>query len=543
MENVFTWRIEMEDGSVFTGETERTDRVKIVCTLPEGKIKSVTGECPFPVANDEWVFVNGFQSWSNCPERHPDGHIAGLSHLPRAGVKGFGLERYGDYYFTHYAEAPGIFHGESYGYVRAGGTFRLFASLCELQGYTIFCIDAKAGVLRARRDCGGFVPGGDFAAFDLLFAEGTENEVFDRWFSLLGVVPRTREKIAGYSSWYNRYQNISSDTILSDLDACSGMLQPGDLFQVDDGWEPAVGDWLSSDPNKFPDGMKRVSERIHLRGYRAGLWLAPFVCQRSSRLFREHPDWTIRVKGRPWFCGVNWGGFYSLDIDRPEVREYLKRVFDRVLSEWRFDLVKLDFLYGAAPLGTESETRAGRMTRAMDLLRELCGDSLILGCGVPLVPAFGRVDYCRIGCDVGLDWDGSRLMQLTHRERVSTRQSLENTVFRRELDGRAFGNDPDVFFLRSDNLKLTEQQKEILATFNTLLGSVWLTSDDMSAYTPEAKEHFRALRELREAENVRVTAGTEGVRINYTLNGQEMTAAADLSGDRAMRLRPRGRRR
>lgn len=45
------------------------------------------------------------------------------------------------------------------------------------------------------------------------------------------------------------------------------------------------------------------------------------------------------------------------------------------------------------------------MCDAMELLRSLCGDKLILGCGVPLAPAFGKVDFCRIGADMALSWN------------------------------------------------------------------------------------------------------------------------------------------
>ena len=126
----------------------------------------------------------------------------------------------------------------------------------------------------------------------------------------------------------------------------------------------------------------------------------------------------------------------------PFVIIWLRKVFDRVLNQWGYDLVKLDFLYAAAPFGTETESRAGRMRRAMELLRSLCGNKQILGCGVPLMPSFGLVDYCRISCDVGLDWDNSLIMRHTNRERVSTRQAIGNSISRRQLNGRAFGNDP-----------------------------------------------------------------------------------------------------
>ncbi|MBR1780377.1 MAG: alpha-galactosidase, partial [Oscillospiraceae bacterium] len=265
-----------------------------------------------------------------------------------------------------------------------------------------------------------------------------------------------------------------------------------------------------------PEGMGEEAALIHEAGYLAGLWLAPFVAETKSAVYREHPDWFLRVRGEKWYCGSNWSGFYSLDIDNPEVQDYLRRVFDRVLHEWGFDLVKLDFLYGAAPFGTREESRAGRMIRAMDFLRELCGDKLILGCGVPLWPAFGKVDYCRIGCDVGLDWNDNPVMQRLHRERISTLHSLHNTIYRRQLSGRAFGNDPDVFFLREDNLKLTEEQKGTLATVNALFGSVLLTSDDPSDYSAEQLLRYQAVRQMREAQGITVDNET----IRFTLNGK-----------------------
>ena len=221
---------------------------------------------------------------------------------------------------------------------------------------------------------------------------------------------------------------------------------------------------------------------------------------------------------------MNWGGFYAIDFDHPQAAQYLRDVFRRVFTDWGFDLVKLDFLYAAAPVNLPTESRAKRMRRAMGFLREMCGEHLIIGCGAPLMPAFGLVDYCRIGCDVGLDWDGSFIMKMAHRERISTKHSLENTLFRRGLNGRAFGNDPDVFFLRSDNLKLSGGQKTMLARADALLGSVFFTSDDMNAYDEEKRETYRELRRLLDAENVRVRM--DGMpRIEYTLNGEEQRLA------------------
>ncbi len=527
------WYAETTGGSL-TGECLLTENgeVHLFRELPSGTIKSIRAELPLPMGKDEVLFMNGYQTWTYSPELDAKGKLRGTDHIPSFLLGRYFFDRYGDYHFVRYGHDKGQSHGFSYIYFRSGERYRLIASLDERPGYTIFRYDSRKGILTLERDAEGVEHGGgSFPLFDLFFAEGTEEEVFDLWFRAMGIRPRTEKKIAGYSSWYNRYQNISEAAIRDDLDGCRSLFSEGDLFQIDDGWEPKVGDWLETDSRKFPEGLRGIVDEIHASGFKAGLWLAPFVAEKDSAVFREHPSWLLKVEGEPWCCGCNWSSFYSLDIDNPEVLDYLRRVFDRVLNEWGFDLVKLDFLYGAAPFGTRKESRAGRMHRAMRLLRDICGDKEILGCGVPVMPAFGLVDYCRIGCDVGLDWDDKWFMRLFHRERVSTRQSINNTLLRRALNGRAYGNDPDVFFLRDENCALTDEQKHTLATVDALLGNVFLTSDMPSRYTEEQREEYRRLRTLFEkAYDVEVRTENAEITIWYTLDGKRQKVSLAFSG-------------
>lgn len=111
-------------------------------------------------------------------------------------------------------------------------------------------------------------------------------------------------------------------------------------------------------------------------------------------------------------------------------------------------------------------------------------------------------------------------MRLFHRERVSTKQAINNTVFRRQLNGRAYGSDPDVFFLREENCKLTAEQKRTLATVNALLGNVFLTSDMPSRYTQAQRDEYRHLRTLFEhAAQVQAEAENGRLSIRYLLDG------------------------
>ncbi len=523
---LLSWKAEIDTPSgrrVLTGRQafDWNSSLRVTAELPEGVVASVTARIPLAAGEYERIFMNGYQTWTSCPEYTTLDRIPGLSALPERTVRKNRFDRYGDYHFVRYPNTPGITHGFSYCYIRRRETFRLLASLDETPGYTEFTYDAPLAALFLKRDCAGLRCGGTYRLFELFAGRGNEDQVFDGWFRAMCVKPLPARPIRGYTSWYNRFTAITESSVRADLEGCGTLLSPGDLFQVDDGWEPAVGDWLACDGGKFPSGMKALAGSIHAAGFQAGLWLAPFVAQEGSGLCREHPDWLLRVNGQPWALGSNWGGFYALDIDNPEVTEYVRRVFHRVIHEWGFDFLKLDFLYGAAPFGTPEETRAARMIRALRFLREVCGDTPILGCGVPVMPAFGQVEYCRVSCDVCLTWDDTPFMRLCHRERVSTKNAILNTLFRRELNGRAHVNDPDVFFLRDGNIELRDDQKLLLARINALFGGVLLISDDPGSYMESQRALYKELVHLSTAENVSFDADNFTVR--FTLDGEERT--------------------
>ncbi len=56
--------------------------------------------------------------------------------------------------------------------------------------------------------------------------------------------------------------------------------------------------------------------------------------------------------------------------------------------------------------------------------------------------------------------------------------SLMDTIGRAFLDGTVYMNDPDVIFLRSKNCKLSENEKELIALVNFVLGGQIMFSDN-----------------------------------------------------------------
>ena len=78
--------------------------------------------------------------------------------------------------------------------------------------------------------------------------------------------------------------------------------------------------------------------------------------------------------------------------------------------------------------------------------------------------------------------------KMTNAEIVSTCSAMNNSAFRRHLDGRIWANDPDVFFLRNDGMhkaKYTMDQKRLLAKVNNMFGNVLFVSDNIGAYNEE----------------------------------------------------------
>ncbi|MDE6967561.1 MAG: alpha-galactosidase [Clostridia bacterium] len=484
-----------------------------------------TLEFDYDFSDDSWFFANGYQSWTLSKEYCKKDTQKGLTFLAK-NIEYFTKgSKSGDYNFALYNNNVGFFHSFSYTYIRNGNTLDLFGSLSEKTGFTIIYADMVNNKIIIEKDLEGLTlkAGKKYEVMNIFYCKDEYNSAFDKYFRTLDIpTPRIKQKL-GYTSWYNYYGNINNEIISRDLDSLAKSPVKLDIMQIDDGYQTAVGDWLSVDKAKFPEGMAKVAEDIHNHDMLAGLWLAPFSAQRSSKIAHEHKDWLIKdEKGYHFLAGMNWGGYYTLDIYNPEAREYIKNVFNTVLNEWKYDMVKLDFLFSVAIVPYGNKTRGQIMCDAVDFLRECCSLKLVLGCGVPLFPAFGKFDFCRIGADQALVWEKNNYFTLYNNEIVSTPNAVTNTIFRRHLDGRAFCNDPDVFLLRDSNIKTTFEQRKLLAKLNKIFGNLLFMSDNISEYNEDQQAVYNDTlngdkKEVISAEYV----NAETIQIKYIENGTE----------------------
>lgn len=522
-------------------------------------------ELPFPRGLDwpaeiQSMFLNGFQSWTDSREFALNEKIPALSplaHLPK-------MHRFGDYTFLPATKGKSL-HSYTYTYFRAlheekgekelttqnadsprapqsknadnnrsakAKPIYFLGSLFEQNGYTRFILTNQS-TLYIQKELEGHHCGGRQLLLDVWLGQGEETQIFAQYFAYFGLEGNNIPPRTGWTSWYHYYTHISEEILSSNLQAFAERDIPIDIFQIDDGYQTAVGDWLSTDQSKFPHGMAYLAQKIHQHSYLAGLWLAPFICEKNSQIKKEHPDWLLRdSQGKPVPVGWNplWSGhFYAMDFYNENFRAYLKQVFDTVLEQWGFDMVKLDFLYGVAWLPQHGKSRGQVMYEALAFLRETIGQKMILGCGVPLGPSFGLVDYCRIGSDVSPKWEDRLLSAIHYRERVSTINSLTSTIGRHHLNGYAFGNDPDVFILRKQNQKMTWEQRRTLFVLNNIFGSLVFTSDPIAEYDSPTLELYRSMFPLRAKKILQTETENDILTARFRIGEQTYFALSNLS--------------
>ncbi len=488
-------------------------------------------EMPYTFVDGDKFFCAGYQSWTNTKERSRNDVQKGTIRLANINKK---LKHIAsmtcDERMVEYTYVPGEFHSHGYTYIRNGADMKLWGSLCEETGYTLFKVKMNENKFTYHKDVLGKFVTEEYKVFDIVYFEGGYEEVFDKYFGLFKMPETRKGMMSGYTSWYNYFQNINEEIILRDLNGLDPAKEDVSIFQIDDGYETFVGDWLDPNPSRFPNGMGYIADKIHEKGYKAGIWLAPFSCQKVSRTAKEHPDWLVKDEnGKPLQGVLAWGGAYILDIYNEGARNYLKEVFDTVLNVWGYDMVKLDFLYSQCIYPRNGKCRGEIMRDAMLFLRELVGDKLLLGCGVPMSACFGLVDACRISCDVDLTYKGKiyNFLEVSP-EILSAQSAINNSIFRRHLNGRVFMNDPDVFFLRNDNLKFTEEQKLLLAKINNLCGNVLFVSDNAGDYDEKQMAYLRKFfkktdekiisAEYTDEDNITIITELDGKEKEFSFN-------------------------
>lgn len=116
-------------------------------------------------------------------------------------------------------------------------------------------------------------------------------------------------------------------------------------FVLDDGWfgsrrddTRGLGDWQVSS-EVWPDGLGPLIAKVKACGMEFGLWFEGEMLNPDSEVYRNHPDWILKVGDR-----VPPEGRRQLvvDITNPDAYAYVLQSVDKVLSENDISYIKWD---------------------------------------------------------------------------------------------------------------------------------------------------------------------------------------------------------
>jgi alpha-galactosidase len=278
----------------------------------------------------------------------------------------------------------------------------------------------------------------------------------------------------GWCSWYCFGPRVTAQQVLDNLDAIAKKI-PGLIYvQIDDGYQPAMGDWLETGA-AFGGDVRRVLDEIKKRGFQPAIWVAPFIAEEQSHVFQQHRDWFVKDAGAAplrsdlvTFGGWRRGPWYVLDGTHPEVHAHFENVFRTMRQEWGCTYFKLDANFWGAMHGGRfhdpNATRIEAYRRGMQAILRGAGDSFILGCNHPIWPSVGLIHGSRSSNDIKRTWD-----------RVKT--TAQQNLLRNWQNGRLWWNDPDAIVLTGD---LTDDEFSFHATAIYATGGMVLSGDDLT---------------------------------------------------------------
>ncbi|MBB6479365.1 alpha-galactosidase [Spirochaeta isovalerica] len=352
-------------------------------------------------------------------------------------------------------------------------------------------------------------PGKKVKLDGIMIIQGTRAMVEQKYFHYIREkleIQPPEKNFRGWCSWYQYYNKITPELLYRNLRAIQNRGMNFDFFQIDDGYQKAVGDWLDQSA-PFDGRMKELADAVRTAGMKPGIWIAPFSAAANSELFRYHPEYILKNEmGKMLKASYNpfWKCFYyGVDVTHPRYAEYLREFIDVIVHQWGFEYLKCDFLFTASLRGAVhhdlSLSRASVVKKGMEIIRNAARpETKIIGCGMPLSAGIGSVDAMRVGPDTGDFWIHHTAKLVRTGSMFGVRNSMKNFMVRSPMHKRLWLNDPDCIMIRDKGtgLKPGERQSQIDAI--ALSGGILIYSDDFETLSEKAIADMALIDEVSE---------------------------------------------
>ncbi len=254
--------------------------------------------------------------------------------------------------------------------------------------------------------------------------------------------------LMGWSSWNTYHVDINEQLIERQADALfdTGLAGAGYRYvNIDDGffgWRDSTGR-MHAHPERFPRGMKPVSDYIHSLGLRAGIY-SDAGDNTCGSIYDDDAN------------GVG-AGLYGHEVQDMEL--YLK--------EWNFDFIKIDYC-GARNLGLEEQKRYRTICDAIAATGRTDVSINICRWAFPGTWAAGMARSWRISPDIRPRWS-------------SVKSIVEKNLYLSAYAGNGHYNDMDMLEIGRG---LTPEEEEVHFGLWCLLSSPLLIGCDLTAIPP-----------------------------------------------------------
>ncbi|MEG0452111.1 MAG: alpha-galactosidase [Coprobacillus sp.] len=155
------------------------------------------------------------------------------------------------------------------------------------------------------------------------------------------------------NNWEATYFDFNKDKIMNIVDAASHI--GIELFVLDDGWyglrnddKSSLGDWYANE-DKLGGTLAKLADEVNQRGLKFGLWIEPEMVSPNSNLYRNHPEWIIRVPKRvPQQARYQ----YVLDLTQTKVQDYIIDTISTIIDNAHIEYIKWDMNRNITDIGS-----------------------------------------------------------------------------------------------------------------------------------------------------------------------------------------------
>ena len=139
-----------------------------------------------------------------------------------------------------------------------------------------------------------------------------------------------------YNNWLYTFTELTDEKIISQIEPAAKL--GVEYFVIDAGWYGDGdlwgdrGDWDEDFNHSLKGQMKKISDLVHQKGMKFGIWLEPETAGHKAKVLTTHTDFY-----------ENYEGANYLKFNKIEAVDYITQKVSNLVEKYNLDFIKFDF--------------------------------------------------------------------------------------------------------------------------------------------------------------------------------------------------------